>query len=287
MRFQFLKLLFASSLLMGIINMAPSPHLVLADENADRRTIDISASIVGSRIMAGIQIGTPPGGSDSSGADCEWSPSIPYDATFGSGGPVFKVIGSIKYQLYDYTCQNRTPPTTYHWIPKLTTQTLATEASAIMYDNIPALLGEFAPPARRGVVNIGTWFWVNPIVWSALKMEVSAPIGETLVRVTVTATPTKLHFNPGDGNLGSGTVTCDGPGSWWFGFFGDYHESECMYTYRHSSAMHPSGAFPAQLGVEWHVEWKSNTGLSGSFGDHTYWSSHQMVVHEMQALVTH
>lgn len=287
MRFQFLRLLFASSLIIGIVNTAPSLHPALADVNEDRRVVDISSSIVGSRIMAGIQIGTPPGGAGSNDAGCEWSPSIPYDAIIGSGGPVFKVIGSIKYQLYDYTCQDRTPPTTYHWIPKISTQTLATEASAIMYDNIPALLGEFAPPARRGVVNIGTWFWVNPIVWYALKMEVSAPIGETPVTVTVTATPKKLHFNPGDGDLGTGVVTCDGPGRWWFSFYGDDRESECMYTYRHSSAMHPSGAFPAQLGVEWHVEWKSNIGLSGSLGDHTYWSSHQMVVHEMQALVTH
>lgn len=287
MRFRFLNRIFVGSLIVGLASSAPAQKFALADDNQDRSAIDISASVIGSRIMAGIQIGTPPGGTNSNAANCEWSPTIPYDAIIGSSGTVFKVIGSITYQLYDYTCPDRNPPTTYHWIPKISTQTLATEASAIMYDNIPGLLGEFAPPANRGVVNIGTWFWINPIIWRALKLEVSAPIGETPVKVTVTATPTKLHFNPGDGDLGTGNVTCDGPGSWWFSFYGDYKDSECMYTYRHSSALHPSGAFPAQLGVEWHVEWKSNIGLSGSFGDHTFWSSHQMVVHEMQALVTH
>ncbi|MEK7293166.1 MAG: hypothetical protein AAB088_06955, partial [Actinomycetota bacterium] len=177
-------------------------------------------------------------------------------------------------------------PTTYYWIPKVSNETLATVASAVLYDDIPAPWGEFAPPAYRGVVHLGMWFWVNPLIWIPISVTAWVPTPSGPISVTTTATPKKLKFQPGDGELGSGDVQCDGPGLWWFPAFGDSLDSPCMYTYDHSSALHGTGAFPAKLGIEWHVTWRSNTGASGKLPNVTVNASHQIVVRELQALIT-
>lgn len=276
---------FVIGLIFGTIISVPAPQTVFAEDEDNGQAVDISAAINGAQIMAGVRIGTPPQASNE-GGDCEWSPAIPRDAKLGSSGEVFKQIGSIRYQLYDYTCLDRAPATTYYWIPKVSTETLATVASSVLYDNIPAPWGQFAPPARRGVVNLGMWFWVNPLFWVPLSITAWLPSPVGPISVTTTATPKKLKFQPGDDDLGTGDVECTGPGLWWISLFGDSLDSPCMYTYRHSSALHSSGAFPAKLGIEWHIKWRSNTGVSGTFPNVTINSSHQIVVHELQALVT-
>lgn len=267
------------------LSVGSAPQIVLADDSSNGIAVDISAAVNGAQIMAGVRVGTPPSSTDDGGA-CEWSPAIPRDAVIGSSDEVFKQIGSIRYQLYDYTCFDRTPATKYYWIPKVSTETLATEASSVLYDNIPAPWGEFAPPAHRGVVHLGMWFWVSPLIWVPLSVTAWVPTPNGPLSVTTTATPKKLKFQPGDGDLGTGEVECTGPGRWWFPIFGDSLDSPCMYTYQHSSALHRSGAFPAQLGIEWHVTWRSNTGASGRLRDVTVNASHQIVVRELQALVT-
>lgn len=83
-------------------------------------------------------------------------------------------------------------------------ETIARSAASIAYDLIPAPFGEFAPPARQGLINIGTWFWVSPLVWQPKSVTawVPSPIGPIVV--TTTATPYRLIFDPGDGVFGSG-----------------------------------------------------------------------------------
>lgn len=272
-------------ILATAVSVGSALQIVLADDSSNGIAVDISAAIDGAQIMAGVRVGTPPSNTNDEG-DCEWSPAIPRDVIIGSSGEVFKQIGSIRYQLYDYTCIDRAPATTYYWIPKVSTETLATEASSVLYDNIPAPWGEFAPPARRGVVYLGMWFWVNPLIWVPISVTAWVPSPGGPISVTTTATPKKLKFEPGDGDLGTGDVECDGPGRWWFPIFGDSLDSPCMYTYQHSSALHSSGAFPAKLGIEWHVTWRSNTGASGTLRDVTVHASHQIVVRELQALIT-
>ena len=75
-----------------------------------------TAGITGNQIMAGIQYGATPGGSGAS-EDCEWSIAIPHDAHLGNGAMVEKVSGGVTYRLFEYSCFNRTPATTFHWIP--------------------------------------------------------------------------------------------------------------------------------------------------------------------------
>jgi hypothetical protein len=72
----------------------------------------------------------------------------------------------------------------------------------------------------------------------------------------------------------------------WLSQFGDYLPSTCMYKYTRSSSMHPSGLFPATFSVQWHITWKSNIGAHGTIGDLTLDSSHQMLIREVQALVS-
>ena len=261
-----------------------SPTSVDAGDSAGDNT-NTMAGVEGNQIMAGVQFGSSPQGSDANG-DCEWSIAIPHDSHSGLGTEVKKVSGNITYKLFEYTCLNRSPATTFHWIPQVSTQQLAEQATSVVYDNIPAPWGEFAPPARRGVVKLGTWFWVNPLMWVPVSATAGVPTAAGYLSVTTTATPKKLIFDPGDGALGTGPVTCTGPGIPWIEIFGDSLDSSCMYTYKHSSSLHEDGAFPATLAVQWDITFTTNFGARGTVGDLTLKASHQMVVREIQALVT-
>lgn len=237
------------------------------------------AGVTGTQIMAGVSFGAPP----SAGSSCEWSPVDTRDPSMDMLEEVRRDANGIGYRLYDYTCTDES--SAYHWVPEVSPTTLANQASAVVYDNIPAPWGEFAPPARRGVINIGTWFWVNPLLWVPVRATAWVPTPSGPLIVTTTATPKKLIFDPGDGELGSGEVECTGPGLPWVDVFGDHLPSPCMYTYRHSSAGRPNDVFPASLAIRWHVTWSSNTGASGSLGDVEVGASHQMVIREIHGLV--
>jgi hypothetical protein len=267
-----------------------SPVLVHATKlpSIDGSPIDVSASAHGDQIIAGVKYGAPPAGSNATDPECEWSESMPRDASAtGPGTAVTKHIGSTKYMLYDYTCPTRDPATTYHWIPQISTQQLAQHAASVVYDNLPAMWGNFAPPARRGFVDVGTWVWVNPLLWIPVVVTASIITPAGIVSVTTKAAPKKLIFDPGDGDLGDGPLTCNNPGLIWMSQFGDRMSSPCMYTYRHSSATQASGLFEADVAVQWHVTWSTNFGASGTIGELTLHTSHQMNIREVQALISH
>ena len=254
-----------------------------ASDSQNSSSIDVSAGVDGSRVMAGVRWGSPPG---SGGLDeeCEWSVALPRD-THSDADEVTKVVGSTTYRLYDYTCFDREPATTYHWIPEVSTTTLAQQASSVVYENIPAPWGNFAPPAHRGVVKLGTWIWVNPLMWIPIRATAWVPTPAGPIAVTTTATPKELIFDPGDGALGTGEVTCRGPGIPWIEAFGDSLPSPCMYTYQHASAKAQNGMFRAKVSIEWEVTWVSSLGARGSLGTVTLDAHHNMVVREIQGLV--
>ncbi len=259
------------------------PSDALASDSQNSSSIDVSAGVDGSRVMAGVRWGSPPG-SGSSDDDCEWSVALPRD-THSDADDVTKVVGSTTYRLYDYTCFDRDPATTYHWIPEVSTSTLAQQASSVVYENIPAPWGNFAPPAHRGVVKLGTWIWVNPLMWIPIRATAWVPTPAGPIAVTTTATPKELIFDPGDGALGTGEVTCRGPGIPWVEAFGDSLPSPCMYTYQHASSRAESGMFRATVSIEWEVTWVSSHGARGSLGTVTLDAHHNMVVREIQGLV--
>lgn len=269
--------------------MAHATQAPLIDGSSiNSSTIDVSGSAHGDQIIAGIKYGAPPSVGSGSDTECEWSESMPRDASAtGPGNAVTKQIGSTQYRLFDYTCPARDPATTYHWIPQVSTKQLAQHAASVVYDNLPAMWGNFAPPARRGFVDVGTWIWVNPLLWIPVAVTASIITPAGIISVTTKATPKKLIFNPGDGNLGTGPLTCKNPGLIWMSQFGDRMPSPCMYTYRHSSATQVSGLFESDVAVQWHVTWSTNLGASGTIGDLTLHTSHQMNIREVQALVSH
>lgn len=263
---------------------AINTKIASADSEDSNLVRDIFGDVVDKTIVAGILIGE----NDSTGepSECDWSPSLPRDSgrdqTFGD--EVEKSVGSILFRLYDRNCPNQN--TTYHWIADVSSETIARNAASIAYDLIPAPFGEFAPPARQGLINIGTWFWVSPTIWQPKSVTAWVPTPAGPVTATTTATPYKLIFDPGDGAFGSGSASCFGPGLQWRAIIGDSAPSPCMYRYRHSSAINKSGLFAANLSIVWKITWRSNTGAFGTLPDVTTSSSHQMRIREFQALIT-
>ena len=255
-----------------------------ADQNGPVVVIDEFGSVVDRTIIAGIfvQQNDTNSGSDS----CEWSASVPRDSGQGQGAgtEVTKEIGSVSFRLYDRACAGEI--TNYYWIPEVSSEQIARSAASVVYDSIPAPFGDFAPPARQGLINVGTWFWVQPTVWQPKSVTAWIPTPQGPITVTTTATPIKLIFNPGDGFRGSGNKTCIGPGVRWTELIGDQLPSPCMYMYRHSSAINSSGLFSASVSIVWRVTWRSSTGATGTLPNVTTSSSHQMNIREFQALVT-
>ena len=138
-----------SSVSLVVVHATQVPLIDGSTNNGS--TIDASASAHGDQIIAGIEYGASPAGGGGADPECEWSESMPRDASAtGPGATVTKQIGSIHYKLFDYTCPARDPATTYHWIPQVSTEQLAQHAASVVYDNLPAMWGNFAPPARRG-----------------------------------------------------------------------------------------------------------------------------------------
>jgi hypothetical protein len=267
-----------------VILLGASPPVAIASTDDSNLIRDIYGEVVERTIIAGILIGENETTGEQS--ECEWSPSLPRDSgrdqTFGE--EVEKTVGAIQFRLYDRSCP--TEHTTYHWIAEVSTETIARNAASVAYDLIPAPFGEFAPPARQGLINIGTWFWVNTSVWQPKSVTAWVPTPAGPVTATTTATPYKIVFDPGDGRFGNGKKTCTGPGLQWSPIIGDYTPSPCMYTYRHSSAVDGSGFFSATLSIVWKITWRSNTGAVGTLPDVTTTSTHQMRIREFQALVT-
>ena len=282
MKFKILVCIAALGLSTAYVSIAATSTVAKADSNSPHAVVDEYGAVVDKTIIAGVIV--QQNGAPSSSDSCQWSPTLARDSGQGAGDEVTKRVGSVSFRLYDRVCEGEA--TTYYWIPEISTEQIARSAASVVYDLIPAPFGEFAPPARQGLINIGTWFWVDPTVWQPKSVTAWVPTPEGPVSVTTTATPTKLVFHPGDGLRGMGDKTCTGPGQKWIDMMGDSLPSTCMYSYRHSSAVNSSGLFSASLSIIWRVAWRSSTGASGTLPNVSTGSSHQMNIREFQALVT-
>ena len=132
-------------------------------------------------------------------------------------------------------------------------------------------------PASEQVVNVATWLWVDPGVWSAQSATASVPG----LSVTATATPQRVLWELGSGDR----VVCTGPGT---PYDRDKPESaqrtDCSYTYRRSSAGQPDDRFIITATVEWHVTWAASSGEAGDLGTVQRSASTPVRVAEAQAL---
>jgi len=124
-------------------------------------------------------------------------------------------------------------------------------------------------------VGLNTWVWVNN--WQPLQRTVDL----RGVSATVTATPTSLVFDPGNGDA---PVTCPGPGR-------PRTEADantaptgggCGYMYR---SVTPDGPLTATTGITWSVAWTSNTGAGGTSPALTTQSHSTFLVEQIQVVV--
>jgi hypothetical protein len=137
---------------------------------------------------------------------------------------------------------------------------------------------ETSPPlARQTFVRVPTWLWLDQAAWSPI--EVSTTRG--LTTVTVRATPTHARWVMGDG----GGITCLGPGVAWVSGASE-DDTDCSYTYLHSSYGEPEGRFEASVMVTWEFEWWINDVYQGVFGTVDRSASFGVEVAEIQAVET-
>lgn len=238
----------------------------------------------GGVIWAGVQFGRPPASLSSRDSNgCTWRPATVHDAGLGDSGTITRVTNGITYRLYYRSCPSGGALV---WIPESSPPNLALQAANTIYSRLPTPRPGVAPPAHAGVVNVGMWYWTDPATWRSVSVTAWVPTPTGILWATTTARPVSLVFTPGDGSLGSGPASCTGPGTRWTAQHGDTTASSCMYTYRHSSAMHATGRYPASLGIVWQVSWTSNAGRGGSLPAHTTTASLPITVDEIQALVT-
>jgi hypothetical protein len=101
------------------------------------------------------------------------------------------------------------------------------------------------------------------------------------VSATVTAGPTALVFDPGDGGA---PVSCTGPGRPWREPDGASPPSTgCGYQYRHVT---PAGPVTATVSIYWQVTWRGNNGESGTLPVLVTQRSAQLNVLQVQVVNT-
>jgi len=117
-------------------------------------------------------------------------------------------------------------------------------------------------PSGTAVVNLPTWFWIDPSLWHA--DAVTATVGS--VSATAVATPVSVAWSTGDG----GQTVCSGPGIPYDLLAQAAGQTTyCSYRFSRTSAGQPSpdgnpndGAFVITATVTWSVSW-SATGAPG------------------------
>ena len=202
--------------------------------------------------------------------------------------PIEKSLAGVPYRLYVRTCAASDQGTVDQlvWIPQRSPGALAFDGRAYLSRIVPRPEIAAAPPTGEGIAQVGMWFWTGtPFEPMSVTAWVPGPNG--VVWATTTATPVRLVVDPGDAELGTGPLVCDGPGHMWRPEYGDDLVSQCMYTYRHSSVLADDGqAFRASMSIEWDVSWTSSTGASGALAPMSTTTAAPIVVREIQAIVT-
>lgn len=131
--------------------------------------------------------------------------------------------------------------------------------------------------AQQSFVHVPTWLWIDQAEWS----PVQASTTRGLTTVTVRANPIHARWVMGDG----GGISCFGPGAVWESGAAE-SDTDCSYTYLHSSYGEPEGRFEASVAVTWEFEWWINDVHQGVFGSVDLSTSFDVAVAEIQAVET-
>mgnify|MGYP007023746635 FL=1 len=264
--------------------------LMFADVHRQVLAIDTpvgSGGADGGSIWAGIQTSSPPNGSGSDSSGYRWVPATIYDSGIGATTGITKLVGSIRYDLYERHAPNGAM--TLVWIPRPSITQLAQNAAILVRGRLPQPSVMTAPPTNQVVVNVGMWMWADTDWWYPVSAMAWVPTVFGSAWARTTATPVRLRFiTQDDGTVSggqTGSMECAGPGREWSVPLGDEAVSPCMYTYEHSSVSRDGGVFVGVVSVDWEISWTSNTGGRGGLPSYTTNSFMAVRVDELQALV--
>lgn len=126
-------------------------------------------------------------------------------------------------------------------------------------------------------VNLWTWFWTDRASWRTR----SATARAGGVSATVTVTPESLSFEPGDG---SPATVCAGPGRAWTSADGNGQPTAGGCGYRYRSAT--SQPLTSTQSIRWAVTWRASDGESGTLPDLTTSRTGQLMVLQVESVVT-
>ncbi|MFL1427523.1 MULTISPECIES: hypothetical protein [unclassified Nocardiopsis] len=156
-------------------------------------------------------------------------------------------------------------------MPQIDYEALAYEARASLSLGAPGI--SMSPGAEAPIlVQVPVWLWVGD--WEARSATASVPGGS----VTVTATPSSLSWDMGDGT----TVECDGPGTAYTPRLHDPADAspDCGHTYT------SRGSREVVANMAWSITWSSTSGEGGSLPDLVTTSSVPVRVVESSGVVT-
>lgn len=183
---------------------------------------------------------------------------------------------------YSTVCTNGqlSSQTQPQWVPDggalaLDPAVLARQAVSMLH--LPRLTVQLSPAAPAPqVVNVATWFWVDPDGWKPRSATASVPG----MSVTATATPVSAQWVTGQGK----PETCAGPGTpFTKGMDPTAASPTCGYTYQAPSDAAPGGVFPLRVTVTWQVRWVG-AGQTGTAGPLTTTATIAVTVREAPAV---
>ncbi len=239
-----------------------------------------NGSVLGTRISASVTYGEPA----KDKLACTWRYSTEIDKISGRTVRIIRQLGDASYSVYQRRCIGPPETSSEYWIRDSASSQMAKIAADKVFDDVPIPLFGMAPPSRQLVVKVGTWFWVSRVLWHPISVTASIATSAGVLWVKTTATPSRVIYSPGDGELGTGDVSCIGPGQVWKKSDGDLAKSDCMYTYSHASSGKSNKVFQARMSIEWKIKWKSNLGLAGTLPNVRTGVPINVQVREIQAL---
>jgi hypothetical protein len=133
-----------------------------------------------------------------------------------------------------------------------------------------------SPP--EAVVHFPTWLWLTG-GYRTQSATAADPTG--LLSATVMATPTKVVWTMGDGQL----ATCFGPGvAYRLNVPPDAQTSNCTATYIDTSATQANQAYQATVTVFYHATWTATDGTGGDLGTLSAATTFAVRVAEVQSI---
>ena len=144
-----------------------------------------------------------------------------------------------------------------------------------------AVVPDYNPRHRAGsvdgtVVGFTTWLWLDGK--SLTAKTATAAAGPN--RATVTARPSVVSFDPGDGSV---AVVCAGGGKAWDPAQPDA-VSDCVHQYLKASGSAPGGVFVLTVRVTWSATWAGSGGTGGVLPALTVAAATPVRVDELQAV---